>query len=282
MNTLENRVRLVQSESVQLGHYLHALPPDAWSRPSACHRWAVRDVVGHLVMGAELYLDVLSRGLQGDAAPSAGFPEAGTANAASVAHLVDQVSVARQESLGDQLLATFTSTSAQLHQLFARCRPQDWETRCYHPAALLPVRTFVDMWLTELVMHGWDIRSQLAPEAHLTPESFPTFLEMFTGAFGWFHWTLWPGVRRPAPVRYRFEVTGPVSFRTDLVVDGEQARLEPVSTVEAHVTFCCAMEPFILLLYGRLPVLEAVEAGQITAAGEAACIPLFAQCFRGM
>jgi uncharacterized protein (TIGR03083 family) len=282
MDSPEATVQLVIAESERLMQYLDTLTPEAWRMPSACDGWAVRDVVGHLIMGAELYLDVLPRGLHGDAAPSAGFPEAGTVNAASVAALVDQVSVARQESLGDQLLATFTRTSDQLQQLFARCRPQDWETRCYHPAALLPVRTFVDMWLTELVMHGWDIRSRLTPDAHLTPESFPTFLEMFTGAFGWFRWTLAPGVRRPAAVRYRFEVTGPVPLRTDLVVDGEQARLEPVTAAQAHMTFRCATEPFILLLYGRLPLPEAVAAGHIAAAGDAELIPLFAQSFRGM
>lgn len=282
MDTLENRVRLVQSASMQLGDYLHGLPPEAWSRPSACHRWTVRDVVGHLIMGAELYLDVLSRGLHGDATPPAGFPAAGTVHAASVAALVEQMSVARQESLGDQLLATFIRTSEQLYQLFAGCRPQDWESRCYHLVAILPVRTFVDIWLTELVMHGWDIRSRLAPGAHLPPESFPTFLDMFTGAFGWFRWTLRPGGRRPAPVRYRFEVTDPVAFRTDLVVDGEQARLEPVSAAPASVTFHGATEPLILLLYGRLPVSEAIAAGHIAAVGEAEGIRLFAEWFRGV
>ena len=41
----------------------------AWRRPSACHRWEVRDVVGHLILVAELYLSVVSRGLQGNVAP---------------------------------------------------------------------------------------------------------------------------------------------------------------------------------------------------------------------
>jgi uncharacterized protein (TIGR03083 family) len=279
METPDSRVKLAQAVSAQLRQYLHTLPPEAWRRPSACHHWEVRDVVGHLILAAELYLGVISRGLQGDTSPPAGFPPAGTANAASWSALFDPMSVARRESLGDQLLATFTTTSDQLHQLLAGCGPPDWETLCYHSASLLPVRTFVDLRLTELVMHGWDIRSQFEPEVHLAPESLPAFLELMTGVF---RWAFWPGTRRPAPVRYRFEVTGPIPLKTDIVVEGDQAHLEPVEAAQANVTFHCATEPFILLLYGRLALPQAIAAGRIAAEGDTELIPVFAQWFRGV
>jgi len=189
------------------------------------------------------------------------------------------MSVARRDSLGDQLLATFTATSDQLDQLLAGCGPQDWETLCYHPASLLPVRMFVDLRLTELVMHGWDIRSRFEPEAHLTPESLPAFLALITGAF---RWAFWPGTRRSAPVRYRFEVTGPIPLKTDIVVEGDQARLEPVEAAQANVTFHCATEPFVLLLYGRLTLPHAIAARRIVAEGDMDLIPVFAQWFRGV
>jgi uncharacterized protein (TIGR03083 family) len=282
METPANRVQLIRSTSRQFGQYLHALPAASWNQPSACDRWEVRDVVGHLILGAELYFGIVSRGLHGDTSPPEGFPQAGTVNATSVAAFVDQMSVTRRATLGDQLLATFATTSDRLHQVFAQCRSHDWERLCYHPAGLVPVRTIVDMRLTELVMHGWDIRSKLELEAHLEPESFSTFVEMFTGPFGWFRWTLVPGMERSTPVRYRFEVTGPVSLRRDLVVEGHEARLEPVTAAPAHVTFCCAMEPFVLLLYGRLPLPDAIAAGHMTAEGATELIPTFAQWFRGM
>jgi uncharacterized protein (TIGR03083 family) len=279
MHTPETRVNLIQSEATRLGQYLYALPPEAWSRPSACHRWQVRDVIGHLILSAELYLGVVSRGLQGDTSPPAGFPPAGTVNAASASAFMDQMSVARRESLGDQLLSTFTATSDQLHQLLAGCGPQDWETLCYHPAGLLSVRMFVDLRLTELVMHGWDIRSRLQPDAHLTPESLPAFMDIIAAAVGW---AFWPGERRATPVRYRFEVTEPVPLRTDIVVTGEHAHLEPAAATQASVTFSCATEPFVLLCYGRLPLSDAMATGHIAAAGDAGLIAAFAQWFRGM
>ena len=128
-------------------------------------------------------------------------------------------------------------------------------------------------------MHGWDIRSRLAPLAHLSPESFPAFLEVIAAAIGW---ACWPGVQCAAPVRYRFEVTGPVPLRTDIVVEGDQARLEPVHLAQANMTFCCTTEPFILLLYGRLTLPDALAAGRMTVEGDVGLIPTFAQSFRGV
>ena len=53
---------------------------------------------------------------------------------------------------------------------------------------------------------------------------------------------------RSAPVRYRFEVTGPIPLKTDIVVEGDQARLEPVEAAQANVTFRCdgALRPLAL------------------------------------
>ena len=74
MDTFADRVTLLQSESARIKQYLHTLPPNAWTRPSACERWEVRDVVGHLIAVAELYANGLSRGLQEDIAPRQAYP----------------------------------------------------------------------------------------------------------------------------------------------------------------------------------------------------------------
>jgi hypothetical protein len=126
---------------------------------------------------------------------------------------------------------------------------------------------FVDLRLTELVMHGWDICSRLQPEAHLAPESLPAFMDMLAAA---------------VPVRYRFEVTRPVPLRTDMVTAGDQARLEPAAAAPANVAFSCTTGPFVLLCYGRLSLSDAMAMDHIAAAGDAGLIPAFAQWFRGM
>src|SRR5437773_1758479 len=76
METLHNQIQLCQVAAERLTQYLHTLPADAWRHPSACEAWEVRDVVAHLVMGAELYMRVISRGVQGDVSPLEGFPPA--------------------------------------------------------------------------------------------------------------------------------------------------------------------------------------------------------------
>ena len=139
------------------------------------------------------------------------------------------MSVTRRESLGDQLLATFTATSDQLHQVCAQCRLAGLGAPLLSSRGSAPCADDRRSAAHGVSHARVDIRSKLEPEAHLAPESFSTFVEMFTGAFGWCRWALVPGGNAPAPVRYRFEVTGPVSLRRDLVVEGHQAHLEPVA-----------------------------------------------------
>jgi len=49
MSTQAECVKVVQTESERLKQYLAALPQDAWTKPSACALWEVRDVVTHLI-----------------------------------------------------------------------------------------------------------------------------------------------------------------------------------------------------------------------------------------
>ena len=279
METPEYRVKLIQAESEQLGHYLHTLSADAWTQPSACQGWAVQDVVGHLILCADLYTSVISRGLQGNVAPLEGLPAAGTANAASASTLLDQLSVARRESLGAQLLPTFHATNAHLCELLAGCYTQAWDTPCYHPAGLLSVRTLVDFRLGEVVMHGWDIRSSFDPGAGLSPSSLPAFLNVLRVAMGW---AFWPGTQYATPVRYRFALTGSVPTQLDIVVAENQAHLEPAGIVQANVRCRCDTATFVWLMYGRLPLPDALATGCLEMDGEAELITAFAQWFRGV
>jgi uncharacterized protein (TIGR03083 family) len=269
----------MQMESERLGHYLHTLPPQAWHQPSACQGWAVHDVVGHLIVGAELYTKVVTRGLRGEATPLDGWPTAGSVNAASAAPLLAQLSVARRQELGKELLPTFDATSTQLQQVLAGVYPQAWETACYHLAGVLPVRFFVDLRLTELVMHGWDICSRVEPGATLTPASLPAFLDVLTTAIGW---AFWPGTPLPRPVRYRFVLTGTPDRCLDIVVSKEGARLQASSTDHSHVLYRCCPETFVLVMYGRLSMTDALAQGRVHVDGDTTLVTAFSQCFRGV
>ena len=122
MDTLQHHLQLYQVAAERLTQYLHTLPANAWRHPSACEAWEVRDVVGHLVWGAELYMRVIARGVQGDVSPPEGSPLAGAGRDAFSA-VIAQSAIAYRERLGDQLLATFEARNAQLHQLLASLSP---------------------------------------------------------------------------------------------------------------------------------------------------------------
>lgn len=274
-------VRLVLAESERLTHYLHSLPLEAWRKSSACDRWEVRDVVAHLVLGAEIYAESISRGLRGDASAPAGRPPVGSFTAASFSEPMAQTTLSRRESLGDQVLATFDATNDQLNHLHAGVGPQDWEKPCYHGAAALvaPVRTFLALRMFELALHGWDIRSSLEPAAHLSDESLPIVIGLIPQLLGW---SFWAGSRLPLPIRYRFDLTGPGASHSDIFVAGDTVRMEPVGGDTAHVTFHCDTETFVLLMLGRLPLPDALAERRLVAEGEAEQVDAFAQWFRGV
>jgi uncharacterized protein (TIGR03083 family) len=266
-------------ESERLGHYLQTLPPKVWNQPSACQRWAVQDVVGHLIVGAELYTHVVRRGLHSDVTPLHGWPAAGSVNAASAAPLLAQLSVARRQELGGHLLPTWDATSAQLQHVLAGVRQQAWDTACYHPAGLLPARFFVDLRLTEVVMHGWDIRSRFESTATLMPASLPTFLDVLTTAIGW---AFWPGTPPLHPVRYRFVLTGTPGRCLDIVVSDQGAHMEASNADHAQVLYRCCPETFVFVMYGRLCVTDAIAQGRLQVDGDTPLVTAFAQWFRGV
>src|SRR4029450_2186007 len=62
-----DRAKIVQAEAKRLEHFLGALSPEDWQRPSACDRWHIADVVAHLTGMRVAY--TITRGLQGDITP---------------------------------------------------------------------------------------------------------------------------------------------------------------------------------------------------------------------
>jgi uncharacterized protein (TIGR03083 family) len=283
MDTLENLVTVVQSESERLTRYLYTLPPNAWTRPSACERWEVRDVVGHLTWVAELYADGISRGIQEDVSPPAGFPPAGTSTGASFNEFIAQSSIACREQLGGQLLATFGAYTTQLHRLLAGLSPQVWEKPCYHPVSIRPVQAFLSMWIQELVIHGWDIRSRVETHAPLSAESLHVLMARIPARLGGLlgRGTFRFDARAPMPVRYRFVSSGAVPSTHDMLIENEKARMEPAGTAPPHVTFHCDTDIFVLMMYQRLTLEPVIASGQLVVEGDQGLAAAFDHWLKG-
>ena len=275
MTTPGDRVKLIASESGRIKQYLNTLPADAWSRPSACDAWEVRDVVAHLIGATEMYTGNISRGVRGDSSPPESLAPAGAVDTASRMAANAQRAIDFRKSLGEQLLPTFAAKSDALNQVLTGLGPQDWDKPCYHPARTIPVRTFLNLAITELVVHEWDIRSRLESPAHLSGESLPAIVDLIpVFVIGRL---FQPGSNLTTPVRYRFELTGAVSGRHDIVVGDGTARMEPAGTAVADVTFRCDTETFVLLAYGRTTLGTAVADGLIAVEGDRELVAQFGQ-----
>jgi uncharacterized protein (TIGR03083 family) len=283
MDTPADTVKLLIAESDRLIQYLTTLPPEAWRTPSACTRWEVRDVVAHLANQGEFYADAIRRSLQGDPSPPGGRPAPGSVNAAADAERIAQRTIAKRKELGDQVLDAFRTTNDRLNRLLASLGPEDWEKPLYYVSlGIAPMRFRPAIRLGELVLHGWDIRSRLAPDAPLTAESLPVLVDLVFGPLlAPPSWLFVPGPQLPAPLRYRWALTGVGTREQDIVIDGERVRVEPAGTAAATVTFHGDMETFVLLMFGRLPLSEALTQRRLVATGEAAQVDAFAQWFRG-
>jgi uncharacterized protein (TIGR03083 family) len=269
MNAPEGLVQLVRSEAERLEHYLAALPSEAWTRPSACESWEVRDVVAHLVFWAEPYASSIVRAVQGDISPPEGLPPAGALAWQPLMEFIADTAITCRERLGEQLLDTFRATNEHFTQVVLGLDPHDWEKPSYHPARIDPVRFRVETRLVELAIHGWDIRSRLEPVAHLSAETLPVLSD-------------WVGQRAlnflglakfrldqpyAAQIRYRFALSGRPSSGYDLVVEDNRCRMEPAVMASPHVTFRCDAETFVLMGLGRLNIASVIADGRLVVEG---------------
>jgi uncharacterized protein (TIGR03083 family) len=278
MDTPAHLVTVFHAEAERLAQYLDTLPPDAWTQPSPCVGWEVRDVVAHLTFIAEFYADVIARGVQGDTALLPDRPPGdGPELAAFHAYLAERA-IAWRERAGEHLLATFRTRYAQLHHLLAGLAPEDWEKPCafWRFAGNIPVRMFLPLVIPELAIHGWDIRSRFETPSPLSAASVPVLMARIPGLLAF------PGVgtfrlgaRAPKPVRYRFALTGAVPGTYDMQVENDTARIAPVDTAPPHVTFRCATDIFVLLMYRRLTLEPIMQAGHLAVDGDPGLIAAF-------
>ncbi len=281
--TFEDNIAVLQAEVERITQYLANLTPEAWNRASACDAWQVQDVVAHLIGVAEFYADNISRGLQGDTGPQPGRPPAGTITAAVAAEAVAKRAILERELAGDQLLDKFRAANAHLGQRLVGLRPEERTTPCYHPGGVTQAQQFVDLRLKELAVHEWDIRSLHEPEIQLAPAGLPAILRLIDGsiASGSLPWGFRAGAPLATPLRYRFEVSGPVPYAANLVVAGDAVQQE-TGGAPADVTFRCDTETFVLLVYGRLPLEKALQDRRLTADGDRDLALTFTQWFKGI
>ncbi|MBM12321.1 MAG: hypothetical protein CL759_09630 [Chloroflexi bacterium] len=266
MGAVTDKVQLVKEESARIAEYLRKLTPAAWETQSACDAWQVRDVLAHFTLSMDMFGACIARGAAGDAAPPDGSSLAGEGDQAARLAANAQRAVTLREELGEGLLAAYNERRVQFDEVLAGLSDGDKDKPCYHPAGTISVETYLNLRLTELIVHEWDIRSVLEAEPVLSSESLPSIVEMFpvfvVGRL------FDPGNGMPASSRFRFETTGGAAGSYDIVAGGgEKARMETASHLRPDVILGCDTQTFVLLVYGRMTLEEATAAGKIVASG---------------
>jgi len=278
-------VTVVQTESERLQQYLAALPADAWTKPSACALWDIRDVVAHLSGIANGYRDRITRGLRGDTSPSAGFPAPDIFTTLSGeerrqrATAFAQGAIALRARLGNDLLAAFRHAWDPFPPFLATLTAHEWHQPCYHSCGLIPVDAVAHAGLFELAIHGWDIRSVLEPSTSFSSDTLAAMLDFFAACP---HWFFLPTARLSPPIRYRFTFTGARSRPWDIVAEGDHAHIGPATAAtSADVTFACERETFALVLCGRTGFDAALGDKRLIPTGDMAVAQAFKQWFQG-
>jgi len=271
-------VELISAEASQLQDFLAGLRPEEWSRPSACAGWTVGDVVAHLTQGARTWCDAITRAKAGDFNPPPGQPPLRPGERGSAA--TAQRAIDFRQELGEAaLLQAFVSDYQRFHQVLLDLQPEDWHKPCFHRRGVLPTCDYVGLRLQELVIHGWDMRTAFDATAALSERPLPVLVGL---AQRWLSNTFHPIPRLAAPVRYRFDVSGPAPLRQDVLVSQDSFHLVLTADSVADVTFHCRTGDYILLVYGRLPLDRAVDSGRLEIEGNREQAGLFPTLFQGV
>jgi uncharacterized protein (TIGR03083 family) len=275
MYTDADRAKVMHDEAKRLEAFLQTLSPEDWHRPSRCDQWQVADVVAHLI--EDRPAERLARGLQGDLTPS-GFVPSGTLHADAWRASVVQHPITLRRQLGDALLAAFCAENAHVDTLLTGLQPGEWEILCYHPPGPLTVRDMVTMRLTEVAMHGWDIRASFDPQASLSEESLPALVTTIPRVV---RRVFRPDAKRTQTVRYRLHMTQPIPATTDILLNADGAAVESDRHADAaDVIFHCDTATAVLVIYGRLSLADAISDGCVHVEGKLELVDAFGQSFQ--
>jgi uncharacterized protein (TIGR03083 family) len=235
-------------------------------------------VFAHVTQGARTWSEAITRARAGDFGPPPGQSPLRPGERGSAATAQRAIDF-RQETGEAALLQAFINDYQRLHQVLLDLQPEDWDKPCFHRRGVLPVRDYVGLRLQELVIHGWDMRTAFDATATLSERPLPVLVGL---AQRWLSNTFHPVPQLAAPVRYRFDVSGPAPLRQDVLVSQERFQLTPVADVSADVTFRCHTGDYILLVYGRLPLDRALETGRLGIEGNREQAGLFTTLFQGV
>lgn len=122
----------LQYQSSALGQLIEGVKPDQWDNPTACAKWTVRDLAGHLVGGGTMF----AASFRGEAAQDGGDGE-------------------MPDVLGDDPAAAWARVIADFQA--SADAPGAMARDVTLPFATLPAQVALDVAKFDLLVHGWDL-----------------------------------------------------------------------------------------------------------------------------
>ena len=280
MYTPESRAKVLEAEVSAVKEYLAALSAEDLQRPSACVDWSVADVLAHLA--GQDHAPRVRRGLQGDYSPEEGAPAVADHDEDRFAKNIFDRALATRERHGDQLLSYLAQRLDEVVEVFKSVGPNDWDKLCYWPPGPEAVRTLLAQRIAELTMHTWDFKSVLDDDYHLSADAVGALIEGVDRAV---RRAFRPDPSLAEPLVHRFvmdgQIDGQTSIRKDIVIAADGAQVQPAGYEEPDVTFQCDGETYVLVMYGRLKIADALAEGSLTFDGNPALAVGFGRRFVG-
>lgn len=256
----DNLLRVLHGEAEAL--FALAAAPGAWERPTACERWQVRDIVGHLIDVTEGYFTAFDASISGAELPvPLGLPP--------MAERLDEAAqshrgLSRAQAL-DRLEADFTKMTG----LVSALGPQEWGGRLVTHKYMGPLPAFFYpvFQLMDYGVHGWDIR-QGTGTAHALAADTADLLVPFMFIL-WQATTHVPEGTVPAAVGVRVTGRNAGEYRLTVSPDGLSYEKGDVAGLPTVLDF----DPgsLVLTTFGR------VNAGTVT--GDRAAAEAFLNAF---
>ena len=249
-------ISLLESESDMFTAYLSTLAEKDWLRPSACDGWNVLHVVAH-VTGQDFSLRI-RRGLSGDISPPHGSPAVEDHDEDRFAEVIFERAFSTAEVFGTNLLTELSSRLDDSIEVFKSVSGDQWGTLCYWPPGPETIQTMLEMRISELTMHAWDVRSELEPDYHLSPLSVHVLCDTVPRAI---RRAFRPDPEIDSALRYRFNLIDLSDKSQDVIVTSDGCYLEANSIESLRATFSCKAESYVLIMYGRLKMKNALDLG---------------------
>ena len=249
---VKERIEVSKAGSARLEQRLRALSAEELNGPSACDRWAVGDVIAHLVFVVQFQKNMIARGLQGDDSAPEGARRPGAADVPTEVRIA-QGAIRLREKLGEGLADAFNEKYQDSFEFLDSLVPDDYGKACWHPWGPMTVADFVDLVVNELAIHAWDALSPLDPDYHMPQESLPAALAIGSKTMA--------RMAATGPARFRFELSDGHEV-PDLVVGGDAAPETPSATLR------CDGEALVLISCGRLGLEDAMSSGRLGVSGD--------------